>query len=174
MRLALPPLHQNCRRLRTMRAVASCLPTRTGHSSRHCCVACGVFSVAPSSCRNARLAHWSAEWIPPCHKFAYVFPRRIMPAGYLAPMLAPQRPARKASAQKCHFPGLTCAHAPPSCAPHTAPSSNGKTTDSDSVYRGSNPRGASISFTICRFVAASGRRSAPSCAFCPLARLRVA
>ena len=144
MQAALLPLHQFSRHRRAMRAVAFCLPTRTGHCSRHCCAACEAFSVAPSFCRNARLAHWPAEWIPPCHKFAYVFPRRIMPAGYLAAMLAPQRLARKASAQKCHFPRLTCRHAPRSCAPHIAPSSNGKTTDSDSVYRGSNPRGASI------------------------------
>ena len=33
--------------------------------------------------------------------------------------------------------------------PLVAPSSNGKTTDSDSVYRGSNPRGASIPYIRC-------------------------
>jgi hypothetical protein len=39
--------------------------------------------------------------------------------------------------------GLDSARAGSYCAPLLAPSSNGKTTDSDSVYRGSNPRGAS-------------------------------
>ena len=39
--------------------------------------------------------------------------------------------------------GLTLSNTPPRGAPPGAPSSKGKTTDSDSVNRGSNPRGAS-------------------------------
>ena len=44
------------------------------------------------------------------------------------------------------FAALTSAACGPRGTPRIAPSSKGKTTDSDSVNRGSNPRGASISF----------------------------
>ncbi len=48
---------------------------------------------------------------------------------------------------QCACNGLTAVACQPRGPSHAAPSSNGKTTDSDSVYRGSNPRGASILHT---------------------------
>lgn len=97
-----------------------------GGCSRHCCGSVGA-CFAPSSgcfcfcrpdvCRISRLAQWLAEGFPPCFEFAYVFPRCMMPAGYLTAMLAMPRPARKASPQKCRFPCLTQGFSPPNCAP---------------------------------------------------------
>lgn len=89
-----------------------CRRIGAGGCSRNLCVAAGICPVH-SSCRIARLAHWPAEGIPPCLQFTYVFPRDMMPAGYLASMLAMPRPSRKTSAQKCSHPRLDSDSAPP-------------------------------------------------------------
>ena len=49
-------------------------------------------------------------------------------------------------------------------APLSAPSSNGKTTDSDSVNRGSNPRGASSFLRNGAFASCTGARAAATIA----------
>ena len=62
--------------------------------------------------------------------------------GDLKPMLDVVGESGKGAPKSCRC-ALTGAVRGPRGCPRTAPSSKGKTTDSDSVNRGSNPRGAS-------------------------------
>lgn len=92
-------------------------------------------------------------------KLSYAYARKAR--GYLASMLQAAGESGKGPDGKERY-GLFCTtetaltpltelQSHPRGPPPIAPSSNGKTTDSDSVYRGSNPRGASTipSIAVC-------------------------
>ena len=90
----------------------------------------------PLLCRRRKVRHDI--------RIALCSPTRLTASGYLNAMVAMPCRRHKACPRNRHWSRLTGTGPKPNCAPLIAPSSKGKTTDSDSVYRGSNPRGASI------------------------------